>query len=128
MHDRSLPVRIKFFTICAANYLPNAVALGRSVSGAHGGSRLTVFLLDALPKDAAGLDRLEIIPADAIMPIADWHHYQCFYDPLELATSIKPLCFSYLLTADCEAAIYLDPDIVVFQPLTLALSALQAGH
>src|ERR1700736_683794 len=128
MHDQSLPVRIKFFTICASNYLANAVVLGRSVSAAHGGSRLTVFLLDALPKQATRLDHLDIIPADAIMPIADWHHYQCFYDPLELATSIKPLCFNYLLTADCEAALYLDPDIVVFQPLTLALSALQAGH
>src|ERR1051326_8857158 len=127
MPDRS-PARIKFFTICAANYLANAVVLGRSVSQAHSGTRLTVFLLDALPPGAARLDDIDIVPADAIMPIADWHHYQCFYDPLELATSIKPRCFGYLLNPGCEAAIYLDPDIVLFKPLTVALSAIEAGH
>lgn len=128
MRDQSRPARIRFFTICAANYLANAVALGRSVSEAHDGSRLTVFLLDALPKDAAALHQLEVISAETIMTIADWHHYQCFYSPLELATSIKPLCFSYLLTDDCDAAIYLDPDIVLFKPLTRALSAIEKGH
>src|ERR1700730_4545325 len=128
MNDQSRPMQIRFFTICAANYLANAVALGRSVSAAHNGSRLAVFLLDALPEDAVGLDELDLISADTIMPIADWHHYQCFYSPLELATSIKPLCFGYLLTDECDAAIYLDPDIVLFKPLTLALSALEEGH
>jgi glycosyltransferase involved in cell wall biosynthesis len=127
MPDQS-SARIEFFTICAANYLANAVALGRSISEAHNGSRLTVFLLDALPKDAVGLDQLNVISADTIMPIADWHHYQCFYSLLELATSIKPLCFSYLLTNNRDAAIYLDPDIVLFKPLTLALSAIQNGN
>jgi glycosyltransferase involved in cell wall biosynthesis len=128
MSEQSHSWRTSFFTICASNYLANAVVLGQSVSAAHGGSRLTVFLLDALPADVTAPDQVDIVTADTIMPIADWHHYQCFYSLLELATSIKPLCFKYLLTSDCAAAIYLDPDIVLFNPLNLVLSAIQAGH
>src|SRR6202048_1686155 len=128
MPEQSRPWRTSFFTICASNYLANAVVLGQSVSAAHGGSRLTGFLLDALPEDATALDQVDIVPAETIMPIADWHHYQCFYNLLELATSIKPLCFRYLLTPDCAAAIYLDADIMLFNPLNLVLSAVQAGH
>src|SRR6266849_3340276 len=128
MLDLAVPLRTKFFTICASNYLANAVALGRSVAATHAGRRLTVFLLDTLPAEAVELDAIDVVLAETIMPITDWHHYQCFYSLLELATSIKPLCFNYVLTDDCDVAIYLDADIVLFKPLSLVLSAVQEGH
>ena len=126
MSDRPL-LRVKFFTICASNYLANATTLGRSVSAAHTGSKLTVFLLDDLPARVAGLEHIDIVPAKRTMSLADWHHYQCFYDVLELATSIKPLCFEHLLPDDTDVAIYLDPDIVVFRALDAVLSAIRDG-
>src|ERR1700694_5983673 len=128
MSEQLRPTRARFFTICASNYLANAVVLGQSISAAHDGSRLTVFLLDEMPADVTVPGHIDIVPAATIMPIADWHHYQCFYAPLELATSIKPLCFRYLLTPDCVAAVYLDPEIVLFKPLDRVLSAVEDGH
>jgi glycosyltransferase involved in cell wall biosynthesis len=122
------PLRVNFFTICASNYLASAIALGRSVSTAHGGSRLTVFLLDDPPAEVAGVDHIHIVPARTTMPLADWHHYQCFYGVLELATSIKPLCFEHVLAADSDLAIYLDPDIVVFKALDAVTSAIRDGY
>ena len=128
MVDRARAPQSGFFTICAANYLAHATVLGQSVSAHHAGARLTVFLLDALPAEATGLDHLDIVPADTLMPVAAWHHYQCFYDVLELATSIKPACFLHMLARGCDLAIYLDADIVLFKPLDLVLSAFADGH
>lgn len=122
------PLRPKFFTICASNYLANATTLGRSISAAHKGSRLTVFILDDLPENIAGVDHIDIVAAEATMPPADWHHYRCFYTVLELATSIKPLCFQHLLRDVDDVAIYLDPDIVVFKELSAVISAFHNGY
>src|SRR5215469_6225779 len=122
------PLRVKFFTICASNYLANAITLGRSVSARHNGSKLTVFLLDDLPARVAGVEHIDVVPAKATMPLADWHHYQCFYDVLELATSIKPLCFEHLLAEEIDVAIHLDPDIVVFKALEAVLWAIREGY
>ena len=69
MVDRARAPQSGFFTICAANYLAHATVLGQSVSAHHAGARLTVFLLDALPAEATGLDHLDIVPADTLMPV-----------------------------------------------------------
>src|SRR5215470_6084377 len=127
MPDRP-PLRVKFFTICASNYLANATTLGRSVSAAHRGSKLTVFLLDDLPAGVAGVGHIDIVPAKRTMPLADWHHYQCFYDVLELATSIKPLCFEQLVTEEINVEIHLDPYIVVFKALEAVIWAIREGN
>ncbi len=120
--------RTRFFTICAANYLANAIVLGRSIASAHPGARLTVFLLDALPAECAGLEHLDVVPAAATMPAAAWHHYQCFYTVIEVATGIKPLCFEYLLDQGCDLAIYLDADIEVFGRFDKVVDAARRGH
>jgi len=85
-------------------------------------------LLDALPERLSGTEHLDIVAASTIMPVADWHHYQCFYEILELATSIKPACFLQVLASGCETAIYLDADIQLFKPLDRVLSAIADGH
>ncbi|HKF62945.1 MAG TPA: hypothetical protein VKB42_16390, partial [Dongiaceae bacterium] len=84
--------------------------------------------MDDLPAGVAGVGHIDIVPAKRTMPLADWHHYQCFYDVLELATSIKPLCFEHLLAEEIDVAIYLDPDIVVFKALEAVLSAIREGY
>jgi glycosyltransferase involved in cell wall biosynthesis len=116
------------FTICARNYLAHAIVLGQSLAVADPGTRLTVFLLDDLPVDRAGLEHIDIVPAETIMPQAEWHHRQCFYDVLELATSIKPTCFLHMLDKGYDFAIYLDPDILIFRPLEVVYSALEDGN
>jgi hypothetical protein len=128
MRGRVSEPKSRFFTICASNYLAHAIVLGRSVSANHPGARLTVFLLDALPADTSGLEHLDFIAVETIIPATDWHHYQCFYDALELATSIKPACFLHMLAGACDIAIYLDADILLLKPLDLVFSAFSDGH
>ncbi|MBS0319301.1 MAG: glycosyltransferase family 4 protein [Proteobacteria bacterium] len=118
--------RARFFTICASNYLAHALVLARSLAATQRGARLIVFLLDAMPADCEGRDEIDVISVASSMPEADWHHLQCYYTLLELATGVKPHCFLEVLSTGCDAAIYLDADVVAYAPFTDVLAALAA--
>ncbi|MEZ5419469.1 MAG: glycosyltransferase [Vicinamibacterales bacterium] len=107
-------------TIVARNYLPHARVLTTSFLRHHPGGTVYVLLID--DEDAAldasgepfrvlrlqeiGLDRDEVRRLAAI------------YDVVELATSVKPPLLRWLLDRHGTHAIYLDPDIEIFAPLT----------
>jgi hypothetical protein len=75
----------RFFTICACNYLAQAAALGRSISAVYPNARLTVFLLDDLGEEVAGIEHLHIVAANSMMTVDEWDHRRCFYEVMELA-------------------------------------------
>jgi hypothetical protein len=61
------------------------------------------------------------------LDIPDWRAWAFCHTIVELATAIKPFALKKLLARpDCAAALYIDPDIVVFSRLDDILAALQA--
>lgn len=107
------------FTICASNYLAHACVLGVSVREQQAGSALVVFLIDEPPAHVELPDCVVLIPAEAAFQRKEWNHRRSHYNIVEFATSVKPACFRYLFDQGVERAIYLDPDIRLFQRVDL---------
>lgn len=111
--------RVHFFTIAAANYLPKVRVLFQSLRRWHPEWKLHLAIADTPPAQSA----LSSIDADEIhhlseLGIPNWKRWVFYHSLIELATAIKPFVLRRLLTRpDCKAAIFLDPDIVVFSPL-----------
>lgn len=121
----SQPVQV--FTSAALNYIPKVRMLFHSLRRHHPDWKLHLLLADQLPDD---LD-ISQEPFDAITPIVDlqiddWKGWAFCHSITELATAIKPWMLDRLLNESEEGAkvIYLDPDTVVFSPLTDILEAL----
>ncbi|MGO4606852.1 glycosyltransferase [Variovorax sp. 2RAF20] len=106
---------LAIFTICASNYLAHACVLGASVRQHQPGATLVVFLLDEPPADIELPECVTIVPAEAAFQRREWNHRRCHYSILEFATSVKPACFRYLFDQGAGRAVYLDPDIRLFQ-------------
>lgn len=114
-----------YFTICARNYLAYALTLRASLLAAEPGARFFIFLSDA-PIDGPPPCG-DIVDASALaLPNPDDMAFR--YDVMEYATAVKPFCFGYLFDrVGADAAIYLDPDILVLRPLEPVIEALRAG-
>jgi len=112
-----------FFTICARNYLAFAVVLGRSIREHHPDARFSVWLLDEgeLPEIP---DFIEIRRIGELLTPAELEHLGFYYEILELATAVKPRCFSRHFEEDVSSVIYIDPDIRLFRPLGEVLELL----
>lgn len=103
------------FTICASNYLAQAIVLGESIRINHPNVILKVFLIDSENYTLDYSDIFNVISAEHVLESHEWTHRRCNYNLIEFATSIKPACFRYLFDRGAQRAIYLDPDIQVFQ-------------
>ncbi len=111
---------VHVFTVAAGNYLPKARVLLASLRRHHPNWRLHFAVSDASPPpDAiAGLGADEIHPLDSL-GIPNLRRWAFSHTLIELATAIKPFVLKKLLARDdCEAAIYLDPDIAVMSPMS----------
>ena len=102
------------FTIVSRNYAAQAATLMESLAQNEPKARRVVVATDGpIPH----LERLaDVIPAEAFdIP---YHAMSVYYDALELNTAVKPYVFQrFLNEAGVGSATYLDPDIVVFNPL-----------
>lgn len=111
--------RIHLYTIAAGNYLPKVRVLFESVRRKHPEWVLHLFVADR-PRT---LSALETVGADEVhhlpdLGIADWKRWAFRHALIEVATAMKPFALRRLLMRpDCAAAIYLDPDIVLFSAL-----------
>lgn len=114
------------FTICATNYLAFARQLGESVLAQHPEASFTIWLLDrgALPALPQGF-RLRYV--DELLSTDELERLSFYYELIELATAVKPLCFRRHFEEDAASVIYLDPDIVLFRPLTEVAELLEQG-
>jgi glycosyltransferase involved in cell wall biosynthesis len=110
---------VRVFTIVARNYLAHARVLAASLARHNPGVRLHVVLVDdvdrIIPKDPS----FEIIHADALpfAPPSELYTMAAIYDVTELATAVKPWAFQHFFDGGAPVAIYLDPDIEVFDSL-----------
>lgn len=102
------------FTICAKNYLGQALTLKESCLRWNPEISFFIFLSDAPDEE---------IIEDSLVPlhdswIPDWRKMAFKYDVIEFSTSVKPFCFRKLFNDGFDVVIYLDPDIYVLRPLT----------
>lgn len=101
------------FTICAKNYLAQALTLKESFLKHNPSMNFFIFLADKI-------DGVEDVEGVVILDkswIPDWVNMAYKYDVIEFNTSIKPFCFGKLFKDGYEKVIYLDPDIYVTRPL-----------
>jgi len=107
------------FTIVARNYLAYARVLAASLARHNPGTRLHVVVLDDPDRTISTEPSFEVIHADELPfdPPSDFYTMAAIYDVSEMATAVKPWAFEYLFDRGASVAIYLDPDIEVFDSL-----------
>ena len=101
------------FTICAKNYLAQALTLRESFLKHNPSLNFLIFLADKID----GVEDVDGVVALDKSWISDWVNMAFKYDVIEFNTSIKPFCFGKLFKEGYEKVIYLDPDIYVTRPL-----------
>ena len=80
------------FTICAKNYLAQALTLKESVRSKEPNTDFYLFLSDASSNEVSDI-QLELLD-DAWIP--GWKQMAFKYDVIEFSTAIKPFCFNKL--------------------------------
>ena len=106
------------FTICAKNYLAQALSLRESTLKRNDVD-FYIFLSDK--DDEEGMPEVVLLDDEWI---PNWQQMAFKYDVIEFSTSIKPFCFQKLFKDGYERVIYLDPDIYVYNSLDIVFSAL----
>lgn len=108
------------FTICAKNYLAQALTLRESFLKYNPKLTFHIFLADKID----GVEDINGIIALDRTWIPDWINMAYKYDVIEFNTSIKPFCFGKLFNEGYEKVIYLDPDIYVTHSLDYVYNCL----
>jgi hypothetical protein len=101
------------FTICAKNYLAQAITLKESFIENNPENDFYIFLADKICEE--NIEIKNLIEADSSI-IKNIEQMSFQYNIIEFSTSIKPFCFQYLLNKYSKV-IYLDPDIYITSSL-----------
>jgi hypothetical protein len=119
--------RIHVFTSAAGNYLPKVKVLFDSLAVHHPEWQRHLLLVEDWPEAqcaAVALDAELHQPRDLDIP--DWRPWAFCHSMVELCTAVKPFMLKQLLAReDCDAVVYLDPDICVFSVLSDVVAALK---
>jgi hypothetical protein len=125
-----LSQQLHFFTSAAVNYLPKVRALCRSIRKFHPEAMIHLVLADERPSWLTP----EGEPFDAIMEIEtlgipNLRGWTFMHGIVELSTAIKPFALHRLLERpDCKAAVYFDPDMVLFSRVDDILATLETSN
>ncbi len=112
-------------TIIAKNYLAQARVLARSLAEHEPGVRFKVLIIDdiegyvdpaAEPFDVVTIDELDI---------EGFARMAVIYNVLELSTAVKPWLLRWMLRDGADGAVYLDPDMRLYAPLTEVFQAVR---
>lgn len=110
------------FTICSVNYFAQAHTLGESLSKTNPNIRFFIGVVDRLDSKSI---KSELLPPYQLVEVHQigierFEDLCGNYDITELNTAVKPYYIDYFFKTyqDAESVIYLDPDIIVYQPLT----------
>jgi len=118
----------QFFTSIAANYLPKARVLARTVKQHHPEATMVLVLTDTKPDSVdwskEPFDRILCVDE---LDIPNWKAWLFGMRLVESCTAVKPFALKKLLRETNEPVIYLDPDIAVFTRLTPILDALKTS-
>lgn len=102
-------MRNVIFTICAKNYLAQALTLRESCIKHNPNTDFYLFISDL--NDSNEVPNFVIDLNENWIP--NWRQMAFKYNVVEFSTSIKPFCYKELLKKGYEKVIYLDPDIYV---------------
>lgn len=102
------------FTICAKNYLAQALTLKESFQRLNPDSDFFIFLSDQIENNDVPVEGITLLDNSWI---DGWEKMAFKYNVIEFSTSIKPFCFKKLFRQNYSKVIYLDPDIYVTNPL-----------
>ena len=110
-------------TILAANYLATGRVLAASFERQNPGERFFTLIVDGDESDRSlkGLGQV-VLPTDLALRPGEWWEMAAIYSVLELSTAAKPAMLAHVLDR-AATAIYLDADIVVYQPLSVCSQA-----
>lgn len=108
------------FTICAKNYLAQALSLKESTLK-YNDVDFYIYLSD----DKGEEELPEVVLLDESW-IPNWKKMAFKYNVIEFSTSIKPFCIDHLYKKGYEKVIYLDPDIYVFNSLNYIFNSLES--
>lgn len=109
------------FTICAKNYLAQALTLRNSLIK-YENTIFWIFLADS-PAEAEELPNIVTL-SDSWLP--NWQEMAFKYDIVEFATSIKPFCIKKLFEDGYTKVMYLDPDMYVTSNLSYVWNILDS--
>ena len=117
-----------FFTIASRNYLAYAMTLMQSIAEHHPDAPRYLILADRDEDDATLVGApFTTIPV-AALALPDFDAFAFRYKIMEFNTAIKPYAFSHLRQLHpCAGIVYLDPDILVVEPLAQVEAALADG-
>jgi glycosyltransferase involved in cell wall biosynthesis/SAM-dependent methyltransferase len=111
-------------TIIAKNYLAYARVLGRSLAEHEPDVGFKVLIIDDLEGYVDPADEpFEIVTIDQL-GIESFDRMAVMYSVLELSTAVKPWLLRWMLR-DSDGAVYLDPDMRVYAPLTEMFQAVR---
>jgi glycosyltransferase involved in cell wall biosynthesis len=117
---------IYVFTSAAVNYIPKVMVLAKTVKQQHPDIRFSFLIPEALPSEIC-LDENyidEVVTVEEL-GISDLNSWLFEHTLVEASTAIKAFYLCRLLERpDCEAVVYLDPDIAVFSSMQSVLSGL----
>ena len=117
---------IAALTICSINYIGKALVLIDSYTRHHPGHSIYLVLVDRKnPEIKVERPGLTVVWAEDLL-IPDFLQHAFTYDVIEFNTNVKPTALKLVLQTH-DIAVYLDPDIKVYAPLTPVFDALQNG-
>ena len=100
------------FTICAKNYLAQALTLKESALK-HNNVDFFIILADSPTDD---INDVNVITLNESW-IPEWQSMAYKYNVIEFSTSVKPFVFQKLFNEGYDNVIYLDPDTYVTDKL-----------
>lgn len=111
------------FTLCARNYLAQALVLARSFRRQHPDCDFHIVLVDRRePGLAERLAEVSVLWIEDL-GVPDFAAHAMRFDVIELSTNVKPHCLARLLERH-ERVLYLDPDTRLFDSLAPVFEAL----
>ena len=122
------PPRTAVCTIVSANYLARARVLMESLAVHHPDWERHVLLVDEVAGRIRPADEAFCLTEVSALPFSDPRPLFFRYSLLELNTAVKAPYLQWLfLERDFDRVVYVDPDCVVYGPLTVAEDLLDDG-
>ncbi len=113
-------------TISSSNYFAQAKTLLHSIASLHPDCDLYYLLADEPSNEIPSEKWFSCVLLEELS-IPNLQSMTFVYEITELNTAVKPFLLSFLLKKGYQKVIYLDPDILVYGRLDVALNALDAN-